>query len=199
MLALGNEVPAVVIGLVAGAVVLKHLVQGLQGQEALVLVGSGAVGIGPVLGDEGIQDAGLNHLGLNLVAVLNQSHGKGAGALEGVGGQLVENLVVLGLLPLELHVVAGVDGLQIGDKQRQGALAAAGVAHAIELLAVGFLNGLLSQFFQGHVLRLGDDGFDIILSRSSTKGTHGHSHNHAQRQQHCDESFHYIVPPEIKF
>ena len=48
----------------------------------------------------------LNHLALDLVAVLNQGHGKGAGVLQGVGGELIEDLVVLGLLPLELHVVA---------------------------------------------------------------------------------------------
>ena len=111
MLALGDEVPAVVISLAAGVVVHEDLVQGLQSQETLVLFGSGAVGFGPVLGDEGVQNTGLNHLALDLVAVLNQGHGEGAGILQGVSGQLIEDLVVLGLLPLELHVVAGVDGL----------------------------------------------------------------------------------------
>ena len=111
MLALGDEVPAVVISLAAGVVVHEDLVQGLQSQESLVLFGSGAVGFGPVLGDEGVQNTGLNHLALDLVAVLNQGHGEGAGALQGVSGELIEDLVVLGLLPLEIHVVAGVDGL----------------------------------------------------------------------------------------
>ena len=75
-----------------------------------------------VLGDEGVQNAGLDHLGLDLVAVLDQGHGKGAGVLQGVGGELIEDLVVLGLLPLELHGVAWVDGLQILDEQGQGTL-----------------------------------------------------------------------------
>ena len=157
MLALGHEVPAVVIGLAAGVVVHKHLVQGLQGQEAVVIGGGGVVGLGPLLGDEGVQHAGLDHLGLDLVAVLDQGHGEGAGVLQGVGGELVENFVVLGLLPLELHIIAGVDGLQILDEQGQGALAAAGVAHAIEHLAVGLLNGLLGKLLHGHALGLLND------------------------------------------
>ena len=157
VLALGHEVPAVVIGLGAGVVVHKDLVQGLQGQEAGVRVGGGAVGVGPVLGDEGIQHAGLDHLALDLVAVLDQGHGIGAGGLERVGGELIEDLVVLGLLPVVLHVIAGVDGLQILDEQRQSGLAAAGVAHAVERGAVGFLDGLLGQLLQRHALGLGDD------------------------------------------
>ena len=121
----------------------EDLVQSLKGQIALVLLGGGAVGLRPVLGDEGVQNAGLDHLGLDLVAVLDQGHGKGAGVLQGVGGELIEDLVVLGLLPLELHGVAWVDGLQILDEQGQGTLAAAGVAHAQEGLAVGLLDGCL--------------------------------------------------------
>ena len=157
VLALGHKVPAVVIGLAAGVVVHKHLVQGLKGQEAVVIGGGGVVGLGPLLGDEGVQHAGLHHLRLDLVAVLDQGHGKGAGILQGVGGQLVEDLVVLGLLPLKLHVIAGVDGLQILDEQGQGALAAAGVAHAIEHLAVRLLNGFLGKLLHGHALGLLND------------------------------------------
>ena len=65
--------------------------------------------------------------GLTYVGSVSYTH-LGAGVLQGVGGELIENLVVLGLLPLELHIIAGVDGLQILDEQGQGALAAAGVA-----------------------------------------------------------------------
>ena len=111
VLALGHEVPAVVVGLGAGVVVHKDLVQGLEGQVAAVGVGGSAVGLGPLLGNEGVQNTGLDHLALNLVAVLNQGHGESAGILQGVGGELVKDLVVLGLLPLKLHVIAGVDGL----------------------------------------------------------------------------------------
>ena len=166
MLAFGNEVPAVVIGLVAGAVVHKDLVQSLERQEAGVGVGRGAVGVRPILRDEGVEDAGLDHLALDLVAILNEGHGKRAGALQGVSGQLIEDLVVLGLLPLELHVVAGVDGLQIFNEQRQGALAAAGVADAVEHLAVGLFNGLLRQLFKGHAFGFLDD----LLGRSQIFG-----------------------------
>ena len=152
MLALGHEVPAVVIGLGAGVIVHKHFVQGLEGQIAVIAVGGHAVGLGPLLGHEGVQNAGLHHLGLDLVAVLNEGHGEGAGVLQRVGGELVEDFVVLGLLPLKLHVIAGVDGLQVLNEQGQGALAAAGVAHAVEHLAVGLLDGLLGQLLQGHAL-----------------------------------------------
>ena len=166
MLAFGNEVPAVVIGLVAGAVVHKDLVEGLQRQEAGVSVGRGAVGVCPILRDEGIEDAGLDHLAFDLVAVLDEGHGERAGILQGVSGQLIEDLVVLGLLPLELHAVAGVDGLQVLDEQRQGALAAAGVADAVEHLAVGLFNGLLRQLFKGHAFGFLDD----LLGRSQIFG-----------------------------
>jgi len=111
VLALGHKVPAVVIGLGAGVVIHKDLVQRLQRQIAGVVGGGGAVGVGPVLGDEGVQHAGLDHLALDLVAVLDQGHGKGAGLLQGVGGELIEDLVVFGLLPLKLHGVGGVNGL----------------------------------------------------------------------------------------
>ena len=82
VLALGHEIPAVVIGLGTGVVVHEDLVQSLKGQIALVRLGGGAVGLRPVLGDEGVQNAGLDHLGLDLVAVLDQGHGKGAGVLQ---------------------------------------------------------------------------------------------------------------------
>ncbi len=100
VLALGYEIPAVIVGLVAHAVVHKDLVQSLERQEAGVGVGGGAVGIGPILRDEGVEDAGLDHLALDLVAILNEGHGKGAGLLQGVSGELLKDLVVLGLLPL---------------------------------------------------------------------------------------------------
>ena len=175
MLAFGNEVPAVVIGLVAGAVVHKDLVEGLQRQEAGVSVGRGAVGVRPVLRDEGIEDAGLDHLAFDLVAVLDEGHGERAGVLQGVSGQLIEDLVVLGLLPLELHAVAGVDGLQVLDEQRQGALAAAGVADAVEHRAVGLLNGLLGQIFEAQAFGFLDDllglGEVFFLDRSCGLGS----------------------------
>ena len=219
VLALGHEVPAVVVGLGAGVVVHKDLVQGLEGQVAVIGVGGGAVGLGPLLGDEGVQNAGLDHLALDLVAVLDQRHGKGAGVLQGVGGELVEDLVVLGLLPLELHAVAGVDGLQVLDEQGQGALAAAGVAHAVEHLAVGLLNGLLGQLLQGHALGLFDDllglgeagvvrgsgggrvllGAVVGLGRrgvllgggiaAAAAGGEGEQHDQGQKQ--CRDSFHF--------
>ena len=166
MLALGNEVPAVVIGLIAHAVVHKDLVERLQRQEAGVGISGGAVGVRPILRDEGVKNAGLDHLALDLVAVLDKGHGERAGALQGVSSQLIEDLVVLGLLPLELHVVAGVDGLQIFNEQRQGALAAAGVADAVEHLAVGLLDSLLGQFFKGHAFGFLDD----LLGRSQIFG-----------------------------
>ena len=91
------------------------------------------------------------------VAVLDEGHGKGAGVLQRIGGQLIEDFVVLGLLPLKLQGIAGVDGLQILHKQGEGGGAPAGVAHAVELLAVGLFNGLLSQLLQGHALGFLDD------------------------------------------
>ena len=135
MLALGHEVPAVVVG----------------------------------LGNEGVQNAGLDHLGLNLVAVLNEGHGKGAGILQRVRGELIEDLVVLGLLPIKLHGVIGVDGLQVLNEQGKGALAAAGVAHAVEGLAVGLLDSLFGQFLQGHALGLLND----LLSLGELCGSFG--------------------------
>ncbi|HIT35202.1 MAG TPA: hypothetical protein IAC30_00800 [Candidatus Faecousia intestinavium] len=214
MLTLGHEVPAVVIGLGAGVVVHEDLVQGLQGQVAGVFFGGGAVGFGPVLGDESVQNTGLDHLGLDLVAVLNQGHGEGAGVLQGVGGELIEDLVVLGLLPLKLQGVAGIDGLQILDEQRQGALATAGVAHAVEHLAVGLFNGLLGQFLQGHALgflndflgfrqifrfrrsRCGCLGFaGAIVGSGRGLGAAAGSQSKHQRgdQEQRDDSFHVFI------
>ena len=154
---LSHKVPAVVKGFGTGVVIHKHLVQGLQRQIAVVLLRCGAVGVRPVLGDEGVQNTGLDHLGFDLVAVLNEGHGKGAGVLQRIGGQLIEDFVVLGLLPFKLQGVAGIDGLQVLHEQRQSGGAAAGVAHAVELLAVGLFNGLLSQLLQGHALGFLDD------------------------------------------
>ena len=187
-----DEVPAVVVGLAAGVVEHKDLVQSLQGQEALVVSGGGAVGIGPILGDEGVQNAGSDHLGLDLVAVLDQGHGEGAGFLQGVSGQLVKDLVVLGLLPLEVQGVVGVDGLQIRNEQRQSGLTTAGVAHAVEHLAVGLFNGLASQLFQSHALGLLDDllGFGQFFLVCGGSTASDQAHNQAQCQQQRDQFFH---------
>ena len=154
---LSHKVPAVVKGFGTGVVVHKHLVQGLQRQIAVVLLRCGAVGVRPVLGDEGVQNTGLDHLGFDLVAVLDEGHGKGAGVLQRIGGQLIEDFVVLGLLPFKLQGIAGINGLQILHKQGEGGGAPAGVAHAVELLAVGLFNGLLSQLLQSHALGFLDD------------------------------------------
>ena len=169
MLALSHEVPAVVVGLGAGVIVHEDLVQSLQGQEAFILLSGGIVGLGPFLGNEGVQNAGLDHLGLDLVTVLNEGHGKGAGILQRVRGELIEDLVVLGLLPIKLHGVIGVDGLQVLNEQGKGALAAAGVAHAVEGLSVGLLDSLFGQFLQGHALGLLND----LLSLGELCGSFG--------------------------
>ena len=136
VLALSDEVPAVVVGLGAGVVEHEDLVQGLQRQIAGPLLGGGAVGLGPVLRDKGVEDAGLHHLALYLVAVLDERHGEGAGVLQGVGSQLVEDLVVLRLLPVVLKGVVRVNALQVLDEERERGLAAAGVADAEEGRAV---------------------------------------------------------------
>ena len=161
--ALSYELPAVGVGLAAGAVEHKDLVQSLQRQIALIGSGVHLLGLGPFLRDKGVQDAGLDHLVLNLVAVLDQGHGVGANGLLGFGGELIEDLVVLGLLPVELHGVAGVDGLQVLNEHGQSTLAAAGVAHAVEGLALGLLDGLLGKLLQGHSLGLLDDFLDVAL------------------------------------
>ena len=177
MLALCDEVPAVVIGLVASAVVHEDLVEGLKGKEARVGVCGRAVGVCPVLRDEGVENTGLDHLALDLVAVLDEGHGERAGVLQRVSGQLIEDLVVLGLLPFELHVVAGVDGLKVLDEEGQRALAAAGVADAIEHFAVGLFNGLLGKLLKGHAFGFLDDllglGEVFLLNRSGSFGLGG--------------------------
>jgi len=212
MLAFGYKVPAVLVGLAAGVVEHEYLVKGLEGQIALVLFGGCAVGGSPVKGYEGIQDAGAYHLALNLVAVLNEGHGIGAYVLEGVGGELIEDLVVLGLLPVELHGVIGVDGLQVLNEQRQCRLAAAGVANAVEGSAVGFFYCLLGQFFQGHAfgflddllgigkfsLRLGGSrrffgafGFGSFLGCRCRRGSAGSkAKRHAEYQHDSNQFFH---------
>ena len=177
MLALGHEVPAVVVGLGAGVVVHEDLVQGLEGQIALIGVGGDAVGVGPVLRDEGVEDAGLDHLALDLVAVLDERHGEGAGVLQGVGGQLIEDLVVLRLLPIILEGVARVDALQVLDEEGQGGLAAAGVADAKEGLAVGLLNGLGGQLLERHGLGLGNyllSGRELNVGGGVVRGGRAH-------------------------
>ena len=221
VLAFSNEVPAVVVGLIAGVIEHKDLIQGLQGQEALVCISSGAVCVSPVLGDEGVQNAGVDHLGLDLVAVLNQGHGEGAGALQGVSGQLIEDLVVLGLLPLEVHVIVGVDGLQVINEQGQSGLAAGRIAQAIEHSAVRLFDSLLSQFFQSHGLSFLDNllgsgqvffnlgllglgflslgCFDLGLFCGSLCATGNHTKSHAQNEKQCDQFFHVVSSSEICF
>ena len=210
MLTLGHKVPAVVIALGAGVVVHEDLVQGLQRQIALILLGGGPIGLSPFLGNEGIQDSGLDHLGLDLVAVLDQRHGKGTGILQGIRSELIENLVVFGLLPLEFHGIIGINGLEILNKQGQCALAAAGVANTIEHLAVGLLNGLLCQFLQGHSLGLPNDllgfgefssiiGAALITGRGAFVAAGYQSQRHARSQEQRDQSFLHFIPSSIIF
>ena len=196
MLALSDKIPDVIIGLFAGAVVHEYLVQGLQGQVAFISISGGAVGIRPVLGDKGVQDTGLDHLAFDLVAVLNQGHGERAGVLQGVGGQLIEDLVVLGLLPFEAHSIVGIDGLQILDEQGQSALAAAGVANAEEGLAVGLFNRFLGQLFQGHSLGLFDDLLNrgkLLCRRRFFTAAYHQGKNHDEGQQQRQYFFHLFL------
>ena len=225
MCAFSNKVPAVVVGLITGVVEHEDLVQGLKRQETLVFISSDAICICPVLGDESIQNASSDHLALNLVAVLDQGHGKGASFLQGVSGQLIEDFVILGLLPLKVHSVVRIDGLQVSNEQGQCSLATAGVAHTIEHLTIGLFDSLLSQFFQGHAFRFFDDflgsgqfffnlrffglgliiilSFDlglIILGRFGSLCTTGnHTKSHAQNEKQCDQFFHVVSSSEICF
>ena len=202
MLAFRYEVPNVIIGLFAGAVIHKYLIEGLQGQIAFIGIGGGVVGVSPILGDKGIQNAGLDHLALDLVAVLNEGHGEGAGGLQGVSSQLLEDLVVLGLLPLEVQGVAGVDGLQVLDEQGQSALATAGVTDAVEGFAVGLLDGLLGQLLEGHAFGFFDDllnGRKLLIGGGSrlftAAGKQGENHDDGQQHRQC--FFHCFSPPYV--
>ncbi len=175
MFAFSNEIPDVVIGLGTGVVEFEDLVQGLQRQITFVFAFSVTVGFSPFLRDEGVEDAGLDHLGFDLVAVLDQDHGEGTGIFQRISGQLVENLVVLRLLPFEFHAVVRIDGLQIVNEERQSGFTAAGVTDAVEHLAVGFFNGFLGQFFKGHGLCLLDDFLNIIAGACGHAKAHRHN------------------------
>ena len=180
MLILGDKVPAIVVDLVfVNAVVHKDLVQRLQRQVGRIRVGSETVGFRPFLGNKGVEYSRPHHLALDLIAILNQRHGKGAAALQRVGRKLIKNLVVLGLLPLKIQFVLGIDGLEILDEQRQRALAAARVAHAVEHLAIGLFNGFFGQFLHGHPLGLLNDTLHGgTLPRSLGAAASGHGKHH---------------------
>ena len=201
MLAFRYEVPNVIIGLFAGAVIHKYLIEGLQGQIAFIGIGGGVVGVSPILGDKGIQNAGLDHLALDLVAILNEGHGKGAGRLQGVSGELLKDLVVLGLLPLEVQGIAGVDGLQVLDEQGQSALAAAGVTNAVEGLAVGLLDRFFRQLLKSHAFRFLNDLLDsgkLLVIGSGCRLLAAADHqgkDHDDSQQHRQCFFHCFSPP----
>ena len=170
--AFGDEIPAVGEGLVAHGVIHEHLVERLQRQRLVVALDDHAFALGPLLRDEVEQVAGVEHLRLNLVAVLNERHGIDVvGALD-VGVQRGEDGVVLRLRPFDRAGVARVDLLEHLDEARAGGLAAAGVADAVERLAVGFFNRLGIQLLVGHGLRLSDHFL------------HGFSHREACRHHH---------------
>ena len=160
VLILINEIPAVLKLSGAGRVIHEDLVQGLQWQVAAVCIRGGAVCLCPLLRDEGLQDIGIDHLTLDLVTILDEGHREGAAVLQGIGGELLEDLVVLRLLPLELHVVVRIDGLQIGDKQWKCGLTTRGVTYAVEGLAVRLFDGLLCELLHGHAFGFLDDGID---------------------------------------
>ena len=189
MASLRHEIPAVVINLVACAVVHEHLVQKLQLKESVIIRCGHSVRLCPLLRNEGIKNTGIRHLGLNLVSVLDQGHGKCTARLQGICLQLLKDLVVLGLLPVELHVIGGIDRLQIFDEGRKSCLAAAGIAHAVEGCAVRFLDRLCRKFLQGHFLCLLDDGLRIL----GVNAAGGHARGDAPNCQYCHQSFlHHI-------
>ena len=193
-----NEVPAVGEGLGAGAVVLEDLVQGLQRQIALPRIRGGAVCLCPLERYIRIEDAGLDHLALDLVAVLDQGDREGALILHGVGGQLIEDLVVLRLLPFEVERVVRIDRLQILDEQRESGLTAAGVAHAVEGRAVGFFDRLFAEILKGHTLCFFDDflyfGFRTGLSLVGAAARNKAKNHH--ESQHDSNKFFHDFPPD---
>ena len=172
--AFGDEIPAVGEGLIAHGVIHKHLVERLERQRLVVALNDHAFALGPLLRNEVEQVAGIQHLGLNLVAILDERHGIDVVGALNVGVQCGKDGVVLRLRPLDRAGVVRVNLLEHLDEARAGGLAAAGVADAVERLAVGFLNGLGVQLFVGHGLRLSDDFF------------HGLGHGEACRQHHGD-------------
>ena len=188
MLALGYEIPNIIIGFFTDAVIHKDLIEGLQGQIAFIGIGGGVVGVSPILGDEGIQNAGLDHLALDLVAILNEGHGKGAGLLQGV----------------KVQGVAGVDGLQVLDEQRQGALAAAGVANAVEGLAVGLFDCFFRQLLKSHAFCFLNDLLGsrklLIGSGSGLLAAADHQgEDHDDGQQHRQCFFHFFLLHKLSF
>ena len=183
--ALGDEIPAVVKGGAGGVVEHEHLVQGLQSQRMAVGCFVHARGIFPFHGDEVEQVAGVQHLGLDLVAVLNQRHRIDVlGGLD-IGVQGGENGVVLGLAPLDRSGVGRIDGFEHLDEARAGGLAAAGVADAVEGLAVGFFDGLFEEFLVGHGLRLSDDFFDRHFPGERGNAAQGEQHGQSQNDSQC--------------
>ena len=182
-----DEIPHVLVGLFTEVVELEHLVQGLQGQRILIAFLGNAFRFGPVLGHEVEQQAGVQHLLLDLVAVLDQRHAHDMVRAVDVFSQLVENLVLLGLLPAAFKVqrVVRVDLLQFLDKDGKDALAAAGVADRVKTLAVGLFDGLLEEFFKGHVLRFRNHFFHGFSGSEGAQGKH-----QCQCQEKGNELFH---------
>ena len=162
---LSNEIPAVHVSLVSLVVELKHLVQGLQSQRVFIVFLGDAFRVRPVQRNEVQQFTGVDHLALDLVAVLDQGHEVLAGS-----GQGLKDGVVFRLGPFDRGVIGGIDGLQQLDEGFLGSLAAAGVADTQQGLAVGFFNGLFVQFLIGHGLRLGDDLFQGLCGCHRNNG-----------------------------
>ena len=116
MASLCYKVPAVVIHCISCGIVHKDLIQCLKRKETFISIRCCVIGLCPLLGNIGFQNTGLYHFRFNLVAVLNQRHGKGAAALQRGRRQLIENLIILGLLPLILHRIRRIDGLKVLNK-----------------------------------------------------------------------------------
>ena len=82
MLVLVNEIPAVGIPGTSGIVEHKNLAQGLQRKEPVVCVRGRSIRLCPFLRNIGLQNTGIDHFGLDLVAILNQRHCEGSRILE---------------------------------------------------------------------------------------------------------------------
>ena len=171
-----DEVPAVGVGLAADIVEFKHLVQSLQGQGRFVVFLGHTLGVRPIQGNEVQQFAGVQHLALNLVAVLNQGDEVFLGA-----GQGFKDGVVLGLGPFEGSIEGRVDPLEEFNEGFLGGLAAAGIADAQQGFAVAFFNGFLIEFLVGHGLGFGNH-IRYGFFRES-EGTHGQRHDHCQHER----------------
>ena len=186
---LADEIPHILVSLLTKVVEHEHLVQGLQRQGIFVVLLGYALGIRPVLGHEVQQQPGVQHLALDLVAVLDQRHAHYMVCAVDVFGQLIEDLVFLRLLPAAFIIqrVVRVNLLQRFLEQGQHALAAAGVADRVEALSVALFDGLLEQLFQRHGLSLCDDFLDGFRRCEAE-----HAQAHRQYQYQCQNLFHVV-------